>query len=96
MPATIDNITKSLGDKADFFLNHKCTTIAKERLHLPGPDFVDRIFGPTNRNNRVLNNLRLDDQHRPPRRHGLPLHPARGPGHRALRRRELRQKPGLF
>jgi len=57
MPASIDNITKSLGDKADFYLNHKCTTVAKERLHLPGPDFVDRIFGPTNRNNRVLNNL---------------------------------------
>jgi fructose-bisphosphate aldolase, class I len=53
----IDDITKSLGDKADFYLKHQCKTIAKERLHLPGPDFVDRIFAPSNRNNRVLNNL---------------------------------------
>ncbi|HVU38316.1 MAG TPA: class I fructose-bisphosphate aldolase [Opitutales bacterium] len=57
MPASIDDITKSLGDKADYLLNHKSKTIAKERLHLPGPDWVDRIFAPTNRNNRVLNNL---------------------------------------
>ena len=53
----IDDITKNLGDKADFYLKHQCKTIAKERLHLPGPDFVDRIFAPSNRNNRVLNNL---------------------------------------
>ncbi len=57
MPASIDAITKNLGDKADYLLNHKCKTIAKERLHLPGPDWVDRIFAPSNRNNRVLNNL---------------------------------------
>jgi class I fructose-bisphosphate aldolase len=53
----IDDIVKSLGDKAEFYLKHQCKTIAKERLHLPGPDFVDRIFVPSNRNNRVLNNL---------------------------------------
>ena len=40
----------------------RCSTstapkIAKERLHLPGPDFVDRIFAPSDRNNRVLVNL---------------------------------------
>jgi class I fructose-bisphosphate aldolase len=53
----IDTIVQALGDKADFYLKHQCKTIAKERLHLPGPDFVDRIFFPSNRNNRVLNNL---------------------------------------
>jgi class I fructose-bisphosphate aldolase len=53
----IDTIVQNLGDKADFYLKHQCKTIAKERLHLPGPDFVDRIFAPSNRNNRVLNNL---------------------------------------
>src|SRR6185503_12891906 len=31
--------------------------IPKDRLHLPGPDFVDRIFIPSDRNNRVLSNL---------------------------------------
>lgn len=53
----IDNIVSLLGDKADSLLKHECKTISKDLLHLPGPDFVDRIFAPTNRNQRVLNNL---------------------------------------
>ncbi len=53
----IDQISKLLGDKADYLLNHKCKTISKESLHLPSSDFVDRIFMPTDRNQRVLNNL---------------------------------------
>jgi len=52
-----DTIHSLLGDKADSLLNHECKTISKDLLHLPGPDFVDRIFAPTNRNQRVLNNL---------------------------------------
>ena len=51
------NITKLLGDKADFLLNFKNPKISKERLHLPGPDFLDRIFALSDRNNRVLGNL---------------------------------------
>lgn len=50
-------ITQLLGDKADFLLNFKQPKISKDRLHLPGPDFVDRIFSATDRNNRVLGNL---------------------------------------
>jgi class I fructose-bisphosphate aldolase len=57
LPAMIDTITKHLGAQADSLLNHKCKTIAKERLHLPGGDWVNRIFAPSDRNNRVLNNL---------------------------------------
>jgi fructose-bisphosphate aldolase, class I len=53
----ITNIEKALGDKAGLLLNHKSTTIAKERLHLPGPDFIDRIFAPSDRTPRVLANL---------------------------------------
>lgn len=53
----IDSIVSMLGDKADDLLNHKCNTVPKDMLHLPGPDFVDRIFAPTDRNQRVLNNL---------------------------------------
>jgi class I fructose-bisphosphate aldolase len=53
----IDSIVKNLGDKADYLLKHQCKTIAKERLHLPGGDWVNRIFAPSDRNNRVLNNL---------------------------------------
>src|ERR1035437_5409631 len=51
-------IVEMLGANADKLLNHKCTTITKEQLHLPGPDFVDRIFGISNRNEKVLNNLK--------------------------------------
>jgi fructose-bisphosphate aldolase, class I len=50
-------IAKLLGDKADYLLNFKNPKISKDRLHVPGPDFVDRIFVPSNRNNRVLGNL---------------------------------------
>jgi len=53
----IDSITPLLGDKADSLLKHECKTISKDMLHLPGPDFVDRSFAQTNRNQRVLNNL---------------------------------------
>ena len=51
------NIEKLLGDKADSLLNFKNPKISKERLHVPGPDFVDRIFSASDRNNRVLGNL---------------------------------------
>jgi class I fructose-bisphosphate aldolase len=50
-------IAQLLGDKADYFLGFKNPKIPKERLHVPGPDFVDRIFAPSDRNNRVLGNL---------------------------------------
>jgi fructose-bisphosphate aldolase, class I len=50
-------IAPLLGDKADYFLGFKNPKIPKERLHVPGPDFVDRIFAPSDRNNRVLVNL---------------------------------------
>src|SRR6267154_2789291 len=46
-----------LGAKADSLLGFKSPKIAKERLHLPGPDFVDRIYASTDRNLRVLANL---------------------------------------
>ena len=46
-----------LGKDADSLLNHRCTTIPKESLHLPGPDVVERIYLPSDRNPRVLTNL---------------------------------------
>ena len=57
MAALIDSIVSTLGDKADYYLKFDKPKIAKDRLHIPGPDWVDRVFGPTDRNNRVLNNL---------------------------------------
>src|SRR5271167_1794745 len=51
------NIKKLLGDKADSLLKFKNPKISKKRLHVPGPDFIDRIFSASDRNNRVLGNL---------------------------------------
>jgi class I fructose-bisphosphate aldolase len=53
----INDIKNLLGSEADSLLNHKCTTVSKDLLHLPGPDFVDRIHGLSDRNPRVLANL---------------------------------------
>lgn len=51
------NIKKLLDEKADSLLKFKNPKISKKRLHVPGPDFVDRIFSASDRNNRVLGNL---------------------------------------
>jgi len=46
-----------LGAGAEALLNHECKTILKDQIHLPGSDFVDRIFSQTNRSPQVLRNL---------------------------------------
>ncbi|MDG4556933.1 MAG: class I fructose-bisphosphate aldolase [Candidatus Contendobacter sp.] len=46
-----------LGANAEYLTSHVCKTIPKDSLHLPGPDFVDRVFAASDRNNRVLGNL---------------------------------------
>jgi class I fructose-bisphosphate aldolase len=46
-----------LGKKADDLLEHRCQTIARDLIHVPGPDYLDRIFLPSDRNARVLANL---------------------------------------
>ena len=50
-------IEKLLGDSAKGLLDHKCKTIPKDRLHLPGPDFVDRIVALSDRNPQVMRSL---------------------------------------
>lgn len=50
-------IADLLGTNADSLLNHTCITISKENIHLPGNDFVDRIFSQTNRSPQVLRSL---------------------------------------
>lgn len=52
-----DEIQKILGDKAEYFLGHSCKTVSKDRLHIPSHDWVERIFAPSDRNNRVLRSL---------------------------------------
>jgi class I fructose-bisphosphate aldolase len=51
------NIEELLGKDAGHYLNHVSRTIPKESLHLPGPDFVDRVFIPSDRKPAVLRNL---------------------------------------
>ena len=46
-----------LGAKADFYLGFNSPKISRDRLHLPGPDFIDRVWLATDRNSRVLANL---------------------------------------
>src|SRR5213593_4153952 len=55
--ASLGQIETYLGAKAESLLGFKSPKIAKERLHLPGPDFVDRVYAATDRNLRVLVNL---------------------------------------
>jgi class I fructose-bisphosphate aldolase len=53
----MSSIAKLLGDKADSLLNFSNPKISKDRLHVPGPDVVDRLYSVSDRNNRVLCNL---------------------------------------
>jgi fructose-bisphosphate aldolase, class I len=55
--STIDRVTELLGDDADSLLGHTSTTIDASQLHLPGPDFVDRVYAQTDRSPQVLVNL---------------------------------------
>jgi len=39
-----------LGEQAGYLLEHRCETIAQTHLHVPGPDFIDRVWLASNRN----------------------------------------------
>ncbi len=53
----IAQIESILGDDAESLLGHTCNTISSERLHLPGPDFVDRVVALSDRPTPVLRAL---------------------------------------
>jgi len=55
--ATANSIEQLLGAKAESLLGFKNPKISKDRLRLPGPDFIDRVYAVSDRNVRVLNNL---------------------------------------
>lgn len=50
-------IAALLGKEGESLLTHTCKTVLKEKLHRPGPDWIDRIFGPSDRSIRVLRSL---------------------------------------
>ena len=60
-PIGVGDMTKKmeelLGQDAQDLLQHTCTTVAKDQLHLPGPDFVDRVWAMSDRPVPVLRSL---------------------------------------
>jgi class I fructose-bisphosphate aldolase len=50
-------IEKLLGESAKGLLEHNCNTVTKDKLHVPGPDFVDRVYTATDRNPQTLRSL---------------------------------------
>jgi len=57
MKSTIDHIAQQLGEDAQLLLEHKCQTVSKAQLHLPGPDFIDKVMAQTDRNPQVLRSM---------------------------------------
>ncbi|WP_058867049.1 class I fructose-bisphosphate aldolase [Chloracidobacterium thermophilum] len=53
----IGEIERLLGDEAEALLTYRAKGISAEHLHLPGPDFVDRVFTPSDRSPQVLRSL---------------------------------------
>jgi fructose-bisphosphate aldolase, class I len=51
------NIIELLGEEAQWLLEHRCETVGGEMLHLPGADFVDRVFAGSDRPIPVLRSL---------------------------------------
>lgn len=52
------DIISLLGEsEAQYLLGHECKTISKDLLHLPGADFVDRVWAASNRSPQVLRSL---------------------------------------
>src|ERR671923_313195 len=54
---TVGKIEEILGEEARDLLEHKCGTIPKEELHLPGGDFVERVWKDSDRPTRVLRSM---------------------------------------
>ncbi|MFH0765761.1 MAG: class I fructose-bisphosphate aldolase [Calditrichota bacterium] len=57
MAGSFERIVELLGVEASSLLNYTCTAIPKEQLHLPGPDFIDRVMAITDRPPAVLRNM---------------------------------------
>ena len=55
--ATAGSLESLLGDETASLLEHRCETVPKEMLHLPGPDFVDRVWALSDRPPQVLRSL---------------------------------------
>lgn len=54
---SLQKIESLLGNDAASLLQHECQTIPKSMIHLPGEDFIDRVFKDSNRSPQVLKSL---------------------------------------
>ncbi|KRT55908.1 fructose-bisphosphate aldolase [endosymbiont of Ridgeia piscesae] len=59
----MSNIQSILGNEAEDLLQHRCAGIPSEQLHLPGPDFIDRVVAQSDRKLGVLRNLQAMFNH---------------------------------
>jgi class I fructose-bisphosphate aldolase len=57
------DLTKLLGNESKDLLAHTCKTVPKDQLHLPGPDFIDRVLVVSDRPIQVLRNMRTVFDH---------------------------------
>src|SRR5256714_2269240 len=55
--STTAKLEELLGKDASNLLEHKCETVPKSQLHLPGPDFVSRVWKDSDRSIQVLRSL---------------------------------------
>jgi class I fructose-bisphosphate aldolase len=60
---SLSQIEEILGADAKDLLQHRCETVPKDKLHLPGPDFVDRVWSASDRTPRVLRSLQTIFEH---------------------------------
>ena len=51
------DVESLLGEESEHLLSHVCEGIPQDMLHLPGPDFVERVVADSDRSPRVLRNL---------------------------------------
>lgn len=52
-----EHLQKIIGGESSFLLDHVCKTVQKEKLYLPGPDFIDHVVAQSDRKPGVLRNL---------------------------------------
>lgn len=57
------DIKKLLGEKASYFLEHQSRTLGNDHLHLPGPDFIDRVWLNSDRPAQALRSLQAFFDH---------------------------------
>lgn len=54
---SLNKIQELLGDKAEYYLGHTCTTISKDAIHLPAPGHIDNVWTQSNRNIQTLRSI---------------------------------------